>query len=311
MNITRAKRTGLSFWLAVFAAASLFSGRALAYNQPPFNMSATSFLDGGGGPAGLYFVDYAIFTDGAKALDGKGKTIPGGARVNVLTLLNQLVYQSNVKVLGGNLMGTALVPIVAPTVSGSMPHPPTGASAPVTVNTAGVGDPIAGAGVQWTGTLFGKPFFHRAEVDVTFPVGRYDKNLDVNPGAHVAIYEPYYVCTWIPDPLWDIDLKAFYAVNGRNNETKVKPGQLLHFNFAASRQMGGKWRLGVSGYYAQQLTEDKGTSSTDTKERAIGIGPGLVYQGEGLMLMLTHPIEFGVQNRFQGSRTTLQFVHRF
>ena len=310
MNITRAKRTGLSFWLAVFAAASLFSGRALAYNQPPFNMSATSFLDGGGGPAGLYFVDYAIFTDGAKALDGKGKTIPGGARVNVLTLLNQLVYQSKVQVLGGNLMGTVLAPVVAPTVSGAVPTQ-YGTMHTMTANTAGAGDPIAGAGVQWSGTLLGKPFFHRAEVDVTFPVGRYNKNLDVNPGAHVAVYEPYYVCTWIPDPLWDINLKAFYAVNGRNSETKVRPGQLLHFNFAVSRQMEAKWRLGVSGYYAQQTTSDIGPYTNHTKERAIGVGPGLVYQGEGLMMMLTHPMEFGVRNRFQGSRTTLQFVHRF
>lgn len=291
--------------LAVFAAAVVSSGRAMAFNQPPFNMSATSFLDGGGGPPGLYFVEYAIFVEGKKPVDNNGDVISGAAHVNVLTLLNQFVYQSNLGVLGGKLMGTVLIPVVAPTARGSM------GSYPVAADTAGLGDPIAGAGVQWAGSLLGKPFFHRAELDVTFPVGKYNKTM-VSPGSNLNVYEPYYVCTWIPDPLWDVNLKVFYAFNGRNDDTRVKPGQLLHFNFAASRQVWSKWRLGASGYYARQTTADKGPNTTmNAKEKVMAVGPGVVYQGEGLMMMLTHPIEFGVRNRFQGSRTTLQFVHKF
>jgi len=37
----------------------------------------------------------------------------------------------------------------------------------------------------------------------------------------------------------------------------------------------------------------------------------LAYQGPGLTAMLSHPIEFWGQNRFVGSRTTLQLIHRF
>ena len=54
-----------------------------------------------------------------------------------------------------------------------------------------------------------------------------------------------------------------------------------------------------------------GTSAAGSKERAVALGPGLAYLSPGVTLMLTHPIEFGVRNRFKGSRTTLQIIHHF
>ena len=52
-------------------------------------------------------------------------------------------------------------------------------------------------------------------------------------------------------------------------------------------------------------------SDSEAHQRVFGLGPGLVYQGQGLTAMLSHPFEFWAQNRFVGSRTTLQLIFKF
>ncbi|MEK7787592.1 MAG: hypothetical protein AAB658_19480, partial [Chloroflexota bacterium] len=76
---------GIMF-LGAFGAAP-----ARAFNQPPANLSATTFMDGVA-PSGLYYVNYTLFTDGRRAVDKNGNTISGGAKVDALTQLHQLYY---------------------------------------------------------------------------------------------------------------------------------------------------------------------------------------------------------------------------
>jgi hypothetical protein len=125
--------------------------------------------------------------------------------------------------------------------------------------------------------------------------------------------DPYYAFTWFFSEKWETSLRLFYTFNGENDDTKVKPGQLFHGNYAFSRAITSQWRAGVTGYVIQQTTEDRlnGTKLPGTKERGFSAGPGVAYVGPGLTLFFSAPIEFGVRNRFQGTRTSLELVHRF
>jgi hypothetical protein len=296
--------------LFVICLASWNDQPVWAFNQPPVNLSATTFVDGGA-PPGLYFVNYTIFTEGRKALDNDGNTIPGAARVNVLVQLNQLYWHTNVHFLGGDLGIDMLLPVVSPSVRGGF------GPFPLTANTAGLGDFAFGPALQWDkGSLAGRPFFQRIETAVTFPTGKYDKNISVNPGSNLLTVDSYYSFVWFFSQKWETSLRLWYAFHGENDDSafgKVKPGQLLHINYAISREIAPRLRLGAAGYLLTQTTEDtvNGVKSQNSKERAMAVGPGLVYMGNGLTMMLSHPIEFGVRNRFQGSRTTLQLIHRF
>jgi hypothetical protein len=297
-------RNGLLF----MASIALFPSVVWAFNQPPVNLTATTFLDGGGAPSGWYLVEYVQFVEGREARDRKGNKLPGDARVNVLAHLNQIYYQSSVKILGGYLAGQVLLPVVTPSAKGSI------GPIPITANTGGLGDIVAGPALQWNDSkLFGAPFFHRFEVDFTFPTGKYDKNMSVNSGSNILTVDPYYAFTWFPSRNLETSFRLWYAFHGENDETKVKPGRLFHMNYAASYQAHPRLRLGAAGYYLQQTTEDEvaGVKSSGSKERAFALGPGLVYMGQGLTAMLSHPVEFGVRNRFKGSRTTLQLIHKF
>lgn len=297
----------LSIACAVSLALCSLNTTAFAFNQPPLNLSATTFLDGGA-PPGHYYLNYTIFTEG-QSVDKDGKKIPGDAHVNVIAQLHQYYFLSNKQVLGGNFGIDLIMPLVSPSAKGSFYG-----VVPVTANTAGLGDLVVGPAIQWDkGTLMGKPLFQRFEFCVTFPTGKYDKNKSVSPGSNLTTINPYYSFVWMFHPRWDASLRLWYAHHSENDETKVKPGQAIHFNYAFSRQMTPKLRLGVAGYILQQISEDEvnGVKQTDSKERVMAMGPGFVYMGKGLTVFLSHPIEFGVRNRFKGSRTTLQLIHRF
>ena len=288
-------------------ALALTNSPGWAFNQPPANLSATTFLDGGA-PQGLYYLNYTIFSDGGRAVDKDGNAIPGGAQVNALAQLQQLYYLTDVTVLGGKLGLDLLVPVVAITAQGAL------GTIPVTANTAGLGDLISGLALQWDkGTLLGRPVFQRVESDVTMPTGKYDKTKAANPGMNIWTLDSYYSFVWLFADKWETSVRLWYAFNSQNPDTGIMPGQRAHTTYAVSREITPKLRLGAAGYVFRQTTDDKlaGARLPDSRERVFAAGPGLAYFGEGLTFMLSHPIEFGGQNRFVGSRTTLQLIHKF
>ncbi len=295
----------------LFALFFLIYGNSIknlhAYNQPPVNLSVTTFLDGGA-PPGLYFIGYSLYTQGNRAVSAQGETISGGAQVEALTHLTQFYYLSKFEFLGAHPAIDVLLPVVSPTISGSF-----GGFA-LSANSAGLGDFLVGPAIQWDkASLLGGPIFQRVEFDLTFPTGKYDKRFSANPGSNLLTFNPYYSMVWLFQPKWDADVRLWYALHGENNETNVKPGQLFHLNYAVSREIYPQYRAGFAGYFLQQLTEDQknGTDMVDSKERVAAIGPGAVYMGQGLTAMLSFPIEFAAKNRFQGFRATLELVHKF
>lgn len=290
-------------WLVVMGF--FMSVTANAFNQPPTNFSATTFLDAA--PPGLYYMNYFLFIDGNKAVDKSGETIPGNGRVNAITQLNQIAYVSPVRFLGANVGGEVVVPVVAATGKGSV-----GPNL-LTNNTAGVGDLVVGPFLMWYGKLFDKPLMQRFELDFIFPTGKYDKNMAINPGANLHGIEPYYSFVWMFSDRWETSWRLFYMKSSENKDTHIKPGDLFHLNYAVSYSVLPKLRVGAAGYMLTQLSEDEfnGVKLVDSKEKAMAVGPGLVYMGQGFTMMLSHPVEFGVRNRFQGSRTTLQIIHKF
>lgn len=281
---------------------------AAAFKQPPLNLGATSFLDGGGAPPGLFLLQYVQFIEGSSAVDDSGDRIPGGARSSALASLTQVFYLTRWKLLGGYLGLDLVVPVAAPGGSGAV------GPFPVTANRAGLGDIAVGPALQWNGaTLLGRPFRHRFEIYAILPTGRYDKAYAANPGSNLLTLEPYYAFTWLFAEGWETSWRFLYAFHGRNDDTDVRPGQAFHLNFALSKAVLPYFRVGASGYYLQQVTEDKiaGATASGSKERVLGIGPGLVLHTPGTTFILSHPIETAVRNRFRGSRTTLQLLFAF
>lgn len=307
-------KRGLLKLFGVSVALGLGFTPLWSFEQPPLNMSATTFLDGGA-PRGFYYLNYSIFVNGKEPLDGKGELLPGEAHVNVLTQLHQFYYHSSLRFFGADAGFMVAVPLVAMTSRGTLPTP--GGPVPLVSDTAGLGDLVLAPALHWDGkSLLGSPVFYRVEFDVTLPTGRYEKDGGIDAGSNLTTYDPYFSIVWMFRPKWETSWRFFYTVNSENHNSAkgtVQPGRAFHLNYAVSREVLPKWRLGVAGYYLQQLTEDRidGVKQVDSEERVASAGPGFAYMGNGLTAMFSYPIEFSVENRFKGSRATLQLIHKF
>lgn len=296
--------------LGVSVGVGLGFSSVWGFSQPPLNLGVTTFLDGGA-PQGLYFLNYSIFVNGNTPMDGNGNEIPGGGHVNVLTQLEQFYYHSSLRVLGGDAAFMVAVPLVAVTAKGDL------GGLPLAGDTAGLGDLVVAPALHWDGhTLLGSPVFYRMEFALTLPTGRYQKDGLIDAGSNLTTFEPYASVMWLFRPKWETSWRFFYAMHSENHDApqgNVQPGQAFHLNYAVSREVLPKWRLGVAGYYLQQVTEDKvnGVKVDNSEERVVSAGPGFVYMGQGLTAMFSYPMEFSVENRFKGSRATLQLIHKF
>jgi hypothetical protein len=201
-----------------------------------------------------------------------------------------------------------IVPIAAASAKGSI------GPMPLTANTGGLGDPTFGLALQWNDSkLFGAPFFHRAEVDVYAPWGKYDPNFTINPGQNFTTVEGNFAFTMFLSKKVETSWRLNYTWNGENPATKVKPGPLFHVNYDASYELMPKLRVGAAGYILQQLGDDTlgGAPQADSRERAFAAGPVLGYITPDFLAMVTHQEEFGDRNRFSCSQTTLQMIYKF
>lgn len=184
----------------------------------------------------------------------------------------------------------------------------------LTRNTPGLGDTTIGNWIQYRDfKLLGKPYHFRVEVDVTVPSGKYDKMYLVNPGFNLYMVEVYYAWTWLFADKWETSGRLHYTYNSENKGLWVKPGKMVHCNFAISREILPKFRVGGGGYFLRQFTCDKyfKVKARGTHEQVIALGPGIVYQNEDILLLLDWVKEFAVRNRFQGSRATMQLFYQF
>ena len=75
----------------------------------------------------------------------------------------------------------------------------------------------------------------------------------------------------------------------------VQPGQAFHANYAASYQVIKGIRIGFNGYWLQQLTDHQidGKGVPKSKERTVGLGPGIQFAGSGLWFRVNSYLETG------------------
>jgi hypothetical protein len=125
-----------------------------------------------------------------------------------------------------------------------------------------------------------------------------------------------------------VSSRVFYLWNGRNSDPlptrfaqygiteahHFQPGQAMHANFAADYALTPQWRVGLAGYWLQQLTETKvnGESLSGSKERVVAFGPGVMYSFSAKdHLVFNHYTETAARNRSEGQRMTLRYIHAF
>ena len=290
----------VAFW--ALASANLCPAQV---QLPAVNLGDTNFQDAFGGP-GWLFQEFADSYVAGKLKDSHGKTVPGRNRIVTYSATTHVAYVSKKRVLGGWLAAEALLPLVDLDVQLA-----NGTSSRV----RGLADLIVGTGLQWAPKKIGSGVFvHRFVFDVTVPTGAYSDKRPVNISNHFVVINPYYALTYKRKKL-EFSARFHYLWNSTNNDPFVgfgirsmQPGQAFHVNYATSYEVRKNVRLGFNGYWLQQVTDHKinNLDIPNSRERTVGLGPGLQFGGKNIWFRLNGYLETDVRNRPSGVKVTFR-----
>ncbi|MFE1597734.1 SphA family protein [Methylobacterium sp. ID0610] len=296
-------------------------GPAQAYDLPNLNLGFTSFLDGAppSGP-GWYPAQYLQVYSAGRLTDNAGRRL-GLPRqdVDAVVGVSQLVYVSPLK-LGPAAPGLNLM---LPSVLASRTDDGLGGAALKTEQ--GFGDILIGPFLQFDPIMgeTGPVFLGRIEAQMILPTGHYDPAAAVNPGSNFFSFNPYISGTLFLTPDWTVSARLHYLWNATNDRPatgfgpavlSTRAGQALHANFASEFGVTPSLKLGVNGYWLQQITDTlaNGAAVPGRRERVFGLGPGALWSlNKDNFLFFNAYYEFGAQNRPEGQRYTLRWVGHF
>ncbi|APW39601.1 phenol degradation protein meta [Rhodoferax koreense] len=283
--------------LACMALLPLLGGHALAQSpsisQPGgLNLGVTSFYDGFSGPPGWAWQTTVRHSSANKIVDANGHANPVFAdpKINSTVVVNQLSHAMPTSIQGWRPGFMAILPVVSLDSSfGPGPSLKDGGTglADMTLEASLQSEPVVNAG--------GAPVFvQRLTAAAILPTGRYKQNLDINQGSGYASFNPYWAATFFPAPRWEMSWRLHYLYNFKNDKpassaprpfngqpvTTTQAGDAAWVNFAASYAVTPDVSLGINGYYFQQLSDSRanGTRIADSRERVLGIGPGLMWR---------------------------------
>jgi len=284
----------------VFSCIMLWPvSNAMAGGAQHYPNGAEGFECGMVPPPGLHFVNYNLFYMASDLKDNDGEKVPGlDLKLNVFGEVTRFVYTSKAQILGANWGCQLFVPILRTSM--------------MDITKSGLGDIIIDPFIlSWH-----RPCFHAVVgLDIYLPSGTYDKTKPVSPGRNLVTYEPVFAFTYIPPNGWSWSMKFMYDINGENDDLKLTPGNEFHFDYALGYAAHPKVKLGVAGYFYQQVTDDElaGVEVKDARSRVFAIGPGVKFNfpEKRLFLEFRPQFEMAARNASQGTAVWIKLVYSF
>jgi hypothetical protein len=300
-----AERIIALFILGIFWVSSS-SRLCLAQVQlPAVNLGETSFEDGFASP-GWVLEEFPEGYIAGELRNPNGSRIPGQSRLVTYSTTTHVVFVGKKRVLGGWLAAEVLQPLVDLDLRSS-----NGTSSRV----SGFGDISIGPALQWAPKkIRDGVFVHRFASIVTVPTRTYSNQRAVNIGNHFVAINPYYAVTYERKRI-EFSARAHYLWNSTNNDPyiglgikSIQPGQAFHINYASSYEVRKGLRFGFNGYLLQQTSDHRvnDVAIHDSKERTVGLGPGMQLGGAGIWLHLNAYMETDVRNRPSGVKVTMR-----
>ena len=322
-----AKGTRCATGLAAIALGSTISLTATAA-QPPVNTGVSSFMDGFGDPrgSGFSYHQYARLSSAGSIKDHEGADIPAfdNPQLNVFVDLNQFMYTFDTH----GWVAHPGVYVIVPLVLLDSSFGAGGIS--MEDNGFGLGDMTLGGCLQFDTVMSGDTplFAHRLDLGVITPTGKYDPDKQINPGMNALGLNPSWAATLLPTPRLEFSTRINYLYNFANaapggGVSQTQAGQALFDNFAASyeilpfdtaRTAALSLRLGVSGYYFKQFTENEvdGAKQSGSQEQVLGLGPGAMWiMSADNTFWLNSYFETAVRNRFASTIAQVRWVRTF
>ncbi|MCY1527953.1 putative MetA-pathway of phenol degradation [compost metagenome] len=298
--------------LSLTTALGCTSVAADEVSLPPLPLGNTSFMDGVVLPGMLFELPIQHYRSD-DATDHRGSAVPGRQQVHSTTVLPHLAYISSSKILGAHYGAEILLPLVR--LDLDIDGGPDG-------SRTRQGDlnfsPML---LQWEPvSLLGRPYWQRLNLVITAPTGDYDRDASINVGTNLWVVSPHYAFTWELTDRLEVSGRLHYAWSSRNDDPvarlqadSIQPGEAIHSNFSVSYALDDAWRVGLAGYHLKQISADRidGQRQADSKERVLGLGPGVMYRQGKQVFFANYYVEQGARNRSEGNQLTLRYLLPF
>lgn len=257
------------------------------------------FMAGALPPPGTYFLNYLTHYTANRINDGQGKNSGLDVKIRAYAESLRFLHITDTKILGGNLGGHIILPIVRLDFESS--------TLGVNRSRTGLGDlTIDPFILSWHAGNW-----HWATgLDITLPTGRYDsKERFANIGRNYFSLEPLFVVTYLSDSGFEATGKFMFDYNYKNMDHDYKSGNEFHVDYTISQKFGD-FTAGIGGYYYKQVSDDRGAlaPANGNRGRAIAAGPQLKYDYQGMSFIGKWQHEFVAENRAQGDKFWLTFI---
>ncbi len=302
-HTNRALRTIMFYFVALSISVGSLCSTALATEGGggAYPNGAEGFLAAALPPPGFYYINYLAHYTSDRLNDKNGDRVPIDFHARVSANASRILYMSDKEFLGGQLGAYGILTLM-------------NASADTTMGAktkSGLGDITVGPVLAWH---FNKNLHAATALDITAPVGEYNKNDIINLGRNYWTFEPIAAVTYLSDNGIELTTKFMYDFNTKNNATDYTSGQEFHIDYATGYQIG-PWKLGAEGYFYKQVTNDHGAGAAandGNKGQVFAVGPAVKYDFKtGGFIELKYAKEMLVENRAEGDKFLCKLVIPF
>ncbi|MCF8070037.1 MAG: transporter [Desulfobacterales bacterium] len=256
-------------------------------------------------PPGMYYKMYNAFYQADDVNNSNGDTVIDNLDATVFANVHRFIWVSDdIKFLGGDYGADITVPLIYKDMG------------LFNEDNFGLGDIILEPVLlSW----------HKPSYDLSFglaaflPTGKYDNDQPgeamASPGMDMYTLMTTFGATYYFDNAkkWTASILSRYEIHSEEGDTDITRGDDFHFEWGVGKTVADVWDIGLAGYCQWQVSSDKGTGSTDTKDQVYAIGPevSMFYPPGMFALSLRALTEFEAEDRPEGTMISLVFTKIF
>lgn len=272
----------------IFSIISIVASTAILNSSMAAEGGGSHYLQGTYGdfgmalstPAGFYVRNDIISMKGEVGAVSRGHFVVDDIKQNVWVNALKLLYVHDEELWGGHLGAIVGLPYVLDVaVSGAVLSP---FSYATDGSNSGLSDPYLYGFINWKLDEFS--YF---STGLTFfsDFGSYDANKVINLGRNHWSIDPVVAYTYLNTQNGrEFSVTAGIMFNEENEATDYKTGAELHIDFMLAQHFPNGMALGLTGYYYDQLSDDKGEvipniplASNGFKSSGYGLGPAFLW----------------------------------
>lgn len=290
--------------IATAAAACLIAagqGHAAENGNTQYAPGASQFYAGAIPPIeGLFFLSQTSYFSANRVNDGNGNEVPIDFKVRATSETLRFLYVSDVHVGDATLWGQLVVPLVNLDLESRF----------ASDNKFALADITGTVGLAWHPDQM-QTFV--VGLDVAMPTGSYDVDRFANTGLNHWSFQPTIGYKYFDPQGLEVAVSSRVIFNTENPDTDYRSGDELVVDYAVGWNVG-KVKIGATGYYLKQFTDDKGPSVASDGHRGEGfaVGPSFTYNfNPGTQLSASWQHDVLAENRSQGDAIWANFTMKF